>query len=46
MGTYLEVGWAGRKESMYVCMYVNNARQAEEKEKQDIECQVYLGTVR
>lgn len=24
----------------------NNARQAEEKEKQDIECQVYLGTVR
>lgn len=31
---------------MYVCMYVNNARQAEEKEMQDIECQVYLGTVR
>lgn len=30
---------------MYV-RYVNNARQAEEKEKQDIECQVYLGTVR
>lgn len=27
-------------------MYVNNARQAEEKEKLDIECQVYLGTVR
>lgn len=45
MGTYLEVGWAGRKESMYVCIF-NNARQAEEKEKQDIDCQVYLGTVR
>lgn len=27
-------------------MYVCKARQAEEKEKQDIECQVYLGTVR
>lgn len=30
---------------MYVCIF-NKAGQAEEKEKQDIECQVYLGTVR